>query len=301
MKPSLLILAAGLGSRYGSLKQIDQFGPCGETIIDYSVFDAIKAGFEKVVFIIRKSIEQEFKEVFVDKFSAKIKIDYVLQEIDIVPPGVAIPAGRQRPWGTGHAVWVAADKINEPFAVINADDFYGATSFKIIFDFLTAPILKSPHCCLVGYKLGNTLSENGAVSRGICETQGNRLKGIVEMTKIYKKTEGIFFADAEGRLTKLPAESVVSMNLMGFTADIFDIFQRHFSAFLQNAGADPTAEFYLPQAVNNMLKAGEIKSTLLHNDEQWFGITYRKDKPLARKRLRRLVAQGKYPDNLWQC
>lgn len=299
MNPSLVILAAGLGSRYGSLKQIDQFGPSGETIIDYAIYDAIKAGFKKVVFVIRRKISDEFKEVFVDKFSDRIAIDYALQETEILPPGIAPPPGRLKPWGTGHAVLVAENKITEPFAVINADDFYGSTSFKLVFDFLTAAPA-APHVCMVGFDLLNTLSENGAVSRAICEVDHDQLLSLMERPRVFCDAAEVFFADEAGSAQPLDANAIVSMNLWGFTPDIFGHLQHRFRNFLENNRENENAEFFLPAAIDELIKSSAVKSTVLRSREKWFGVTYQKDKAVAKQRLRDLVAAGHYPENLWR-
>ncbi|KAA3612656.1 MAG: nucleotidyltransferase [Calditrichaeota bacterium] len=299
MKPSLLILAAGLGSRYGSLKQIDQFGPSGETIIDYSIYDAIKAGFKKVVFVIRKNIESEFKDVFVDKFSEKIEIDYALQEIESVPQGVQFSKFRKKPWGTGHAVLVAANRINEPFAVVNADDFYGAHSFQLIYNYLNSQCLENLVCGLVGFKLTNTISEFGAVSRGICEYKNGRLQSIIERTKIYKKDDAIVFEDENGQICELAKGAIVSMNLMGFTPAIFAFLEQRFKVFANKNKDNLEAEFFLPNVVNDLAVAKLARVSLLPSSEKWFGVTYQQDKPVAKRKLGELITAGIYPENLW--
>ncbi len=299
MKPTLLVLAAGVGSRYGSLKQIDRFGPSGETIIDYSIYDAIRAGFGKVVFVIRASIEQEFKEVFYGKFSDKIAIDYALQELDRLPPGFEVPAGRTKPWGTGHAVWVAAGKISEPFAVINADDYYGPKSFRLMADFLSNPALHAYG--LVGYQLRNTLSAHGYASRGICEVdQQGYLDSITERTHIYRTPDQrIVYQADDGNETALTGNEVTSMNLMGFPPDVFEQFGVSFAAFLHEHAHHPKKEFYLPSVVNEIIRAGQLKVKVLHTADLWFGVTYQEDKHIAQQKFRQLVDAGVYPENLW--
>jgi bifunctional N-acetylglucosamine-1-phosphate-uridyltransferase/glucosamine-1-phosphate-acetyltransferase GlmU-like protein len=300
-KPTLLILAAGLGSRYGSLKQIDQFGPSGETIIDYSIYDAIQVGFGKIVFVIRENIEEEFKEVFYGKFSDKVEIDYALQELDKVPPGIAVPPDRVKPWGTGHAVMVAADKISTPFAVINADDFYGRKSFEIVYRQLMQFKNEKPECCIVGYKLKNTLSEFGHVSRGVCEVdEAGNLSKIVERTHIYHNNGSTYYVGNDGEKNSMTAEEVVSMNLMGFSTPAFDYFKHQFKLFIKGDLGDLKKEFYLPEVVSSMLHAKDkVPVKVLETPEQWFGVTYKEDKPIASKRLLELVEQGQYPYRLW--
>lgn len=300
MKPTLLVLAAGLGSRYGSLKQIDQFGPSGETIIDYSVYDAIRAGFGKVVFVIRQSIEEEFKEVFYGKFADKVAIDYVLQELDNVPEGIQIPPGREKPWGTGHAVMVAADKVKEPFAVINADDFYGPRSFQLVADFLSGVSVNSDEYCLLGYRLRNTLSEHGYVSRGICEVdEQGFLSRADERTHIYVTEEKkIVYRDDHGKEVILTGEEIASMNLMGFTPSVFRHFRQYFADFIEKNYQHPKAEIYLPFVVNEMVKSGKASVKVIPTSEKWFGVTYREDKAVAQQKLKALVDKGVYPENL---
>lgn len=298
-KPTLLVMAAGMGSRYGSLKQIDRFGPSGESIIDYSIYDAIRAGFGKVVFVIRRSIVEEFKELFFGKFSDKIKVDYALQELDMMPEGTEVPADRQKPWGTGHAVWVAADKIHEPFAVINADDYYGMESFQRIADFLTG---SSPReHCLIGYRLRNTLSEHGYVSRGVCDVSPEGLlQNVTERTHIYRTSDqAIVYQDQEGKEVALSGDETVSMNLMGFTPEVFPVFERCFTEFIHEHGRQPKKEFYLPAVVNELITTGEASVQVVPTPDHWFGVTYPEDKAIAQRKLQALVEQGVYPENLW--
>nr|WKN37226.1 sugar phosphate nucleotidyltransferase [Tunicatimonas sp. TK19036] len=299
-KPTLLVMAAGMGSRYGSLKQMDQFGPSGESIIDYSVYDAIRAGFGKVVFVIRRSIEGDFKEVFYNKFASKITVDYALQELDTLPEGMELPAHRQKPWGTGHAVWVAADKIQEPFAVINADDYYGAESIQRMGEFLSNA--EQGRHCLMGYRLSNTLSEHGYVSRGICEvSDDDLLQDITERTHIYRTdTGGIVYQTDEKEEVALTGDETVSMNLMGFTPEVFSTFERCFIDFMKEHAQTPKKEFYLPSVVNEIISSGEAKVQVVPTPDSWFGVTYPEDKAVAQQNLQKLVEQGVYPENLWQ-
>ena len=300
MKPSIVVLAAGLASRYGSLKQIDQFGPSGETIIDYSIFDAIRAGFKKVVFIIRRNIEDEFKEVFVGKFEQHIEIDYAFQEIDIVPEGIEIPADRQKPWGTGHAVLMAADKIDDPFAVINADDFYGTISFKLLHDHLSGLRPDVLDACLIGYRLKNTMSDHGYVSRGICTVSNdNYLNEVTERTHIYKKADNsIYYVENEERFD-LTGEELVSMNLVGFTPPFFNTLRNGFEQFIRSNADKPKAEFFLPDAVSDMLVNEKVQMPVIETPELTYGVTYQDDKPIVKEMIRNLVSKGQYPKKLW--
>jgi UTP-glucose-1-phosphate uridylyltransferase len=301
IKPTLLVLAAGIGSRYGSLKQVDKLGPSGETIIDYSIYDAIRAGFGKVVFVIRKSIEAEFREVTA-KFSRKISIDFSFQELDNVPEGIKVPAERQKPWGTGHAVLVAANKIDTPFAVINADDFYGAQSYKVISDYLTANHNSDKDkYCMVGYHLKNTLSENGHVARGVCEISENHLlKSVVERTQIIRQEENIVFKDSDESWKTLSGEAMVSMNFWGFPASVFKHLEKKFKSFILSNYQNPKAEFYIPLAINELLSENEARVKVLSTPDSWFGVTYKEDKESSIKKLNSLIANGVYPKKLWE-
>lgn len=300
MRPTIVVLAAGLASRYGSLKQIDQFGPSGETIIDYSIYDAIKAGFGKVVFIIRRNIEAEFKEVFLGKFGGHIEIDYAFQEIDIVPEGIEIPQERVKPWGTGHAVLMAADKVNEPFAVINADDFYGTKSFQLLYNYLVKMEKDTLDACLIGYRLKNTLSDHGYVSRGICTLSSDQfLEQVTERTHIYKEQNNhIYFIENEEKVT-LSGEELVSMNLLGFTPSFFNVLKTGFEEFMKRNAETPKAEYFLPFAVTLMLNQYEVNMPVIETPELTYGVTYQKDKPIVKEMIRKLVDKGVYPKNLW--
>ncbi len=299
MKPTLVILAAGMGSRYGSLKQIDKFGPSGEAIIEYSIFDAIRAGFGKVVFVIRKNIEDEFRKAFGDKLEGKIKVEFVHQELDNLPEDFELPAGRVKPWGTGHAVLVTEDKVNEPFAVINADDFYGADAFNVIAKYLSNLKENDTRHCIIGYKLSNTLSEHGYVSRGICNTDSeNNLVDIVERTHIEIKDKGIVFEDENGD-TPLTGNEIASMNLMGFAPSVFEYYKSDFKEFIKENLNNLKAEFFMPLIVNNLIvqKRGTVK--IIDTTAKWFGVTYKEDKEMAIEKLNQLVKEGVYPNNLW--
>jgi UTP-glucose-1-phosphate uridylyltransferase len=300
-KATLLVLAAGMGSRYGSLKQVDKLGPSGETIMDYSIYDAIRSGFGKVVFVIRKNIEADFKEIF-SKYSNKIKIEYVFQELDNIPAGINVPAERQKPWGTGHAVLVAASAIDTPFAVINADDFYGSRSYHAIAEHLTTrhDSDKSTYS-MVGYILENSLSEFGYVSRGICETNQNHLlKSITERTQIQKKDNQIVFKETDESWKPLSGKEIVSMNFWGFPPSIFSHLQRKFKSFIEVNYQNPKAEFYLPIAVNDLISEGIADVKVLSTPDKWFGITYKEDKQSSIQKINELVKEGVYPANLWK-
>ena len=301
MKPTLLVLAAGMGSRYGSLKQVDKLGPSGETIMDYSIYDAIRADFGKVVFVIRKNIEADFKEVF-NKFNDKIKVDYVFQELDNVPPGIMVPADRQKPWGTGHAVMVAADKIDTPFAVINADDFYGAESYKIMADHLkTKHGFDKDVYSMVGYVVEKTLSENGHVSRGICETNNNAiLKSIIERTQIQRLDGKIVFKGSDEQWHPLTGKEYASMNFWGFPTSVFGQLKNKFKLFIESNYQNLKSEFYIPIAIDQLIKENEANVKVLNTTSQWFGVTYKEDKEDTIKNILQLVERGVYPKNLWK-
>lgn len=301
-KTTLLILAAGMGSRFGGIKQIEPVGPGGEIILDYSIYDAIRAGFSKIVFVIRKSIEDSFRQKINPKAAEQIEIDFAYQELDSGLMGFAVPEGRQKPWGTGHAVLVAKDKIHEPFAAINADDFYGASAFVMMNTHLTALAQgRVKDYAMVGYPLGNTLSDFGTVSRGVCEIDPHGyLKRIVERTQLEKRPSGAEFVDEQGTKRFLTNDTVVSMNFWGFGADIFDALQKEFKEFLACKGRDIKSEYYLPFAVGGMITAGVKKCKVLPAQENWFGITYKEDMPTAQMAIREKIRIGAYPERLWQ-
>jgi hypothetical protein len=301
MKPTLVVLAAGLGSRYGSLKQMDRVGPSGETIIDYSVFDALRAGFGKAVFIIRRDIEAEFREVFLGRLGARIEIETVFQELQDLPPGFRVPAARTKPWGTSHAVLAAAPKVRGPFAVINADDFYGRDAFARMAGFLGGRPASDSRFAVVGYGLRSTLSEHGSVARGVCEVgPDGLLTGIVERLKIERDGEAIVDRGGEGVPTVLPESTVVSMNFWGFTPLYFERARAAFAAFLGSRIDDPKAEMYIPLVVNDMVKSGQATVAVLPTTGKWFGVTYREDKPRVVAELDALVRAGEYPRALWK-
>lgn len=299
MKPTLLVLAAGVGSRYGGLKQIDKLGPTDETIIDYSVYDAYKAGFGKVVFVIRKNIEHDFKEAIADKYSGKIKVDYVLQETEFVPEGFSV-SHRTKPWGTGHAVLMAADKIHEPFAVINGDDFYGTDSFIQMAKFLLSTNEQKGKFAMVGYYLKNTLSENGFVSRGVCQVNENGIMtDVQEHTKIQEMNGQIVFEDENGLMKNIHPDTMVSMNFWGFTPDLFSHLKELFVKFLEDNYRSEKAEFYIPFAVNDLVKAGKAEVSVLSTSANWFGVTYREDRNDVMSKLQLLHNKSAYPSPLW--
>ncbi len=298
VKPTLLVMAAGMGSRYGGLKQLDQFGPNGETIMEYSVFDAIRAGFGKVVFVIRREFEAAFKNALPARLSDQILVEFVLQEPDKLPEGFVAPADRIKPWGTGHAVWVAQAKIKEPFAVINGDDFYGKDSFEIIAHFLKNT---SGEYALAGYRLANTLSENGTVARGICEVdEAGYLKSVTERTSIHRSGTGVVYTDESGNEVPLSGKETVSMNLMGFTPSLFGYCTGSLVLFLRERGKDPKAEFYLPGLVNELIRTGRVRMKVLPTPATWFGVTYAGDKPVVMQKIAQLVREGVYPEKLWR-
>ncbi|MCK4853206.1 MAG: nucleotidyltransferase [Bacteroidales bacterium] len=301
MKPTLLILAAGMGSRYGGLKQMDQVGPSGEAIIDYSIYDAIRAGFEKVTFIIRKNIEKEFREVFESKLKGAIETEFIFQELEMVPEGISFSSERVKPWGTAHAVWVAKDYIREPFVVINADDYYGAGSYQTIADYLMQDNnVNSSNYGMVGYQVQHTLSDFGSVTRGVCEaTDEDFMKAVVERTEIVKDGQQIYFKDKKEGKVFLSGDELVSMNFWGFTPTIFDHFEKAFTEFIKENAGKPKKELYIPTVVNDLVARGIATVKILPARDQWFGVTYKEDKPVAVENIRKLVAQGVYTDNLW--
>lgn len=299
MKPTLLVLAAGMGSRYGGNKQLDQVGPGGETIIDYSIYDAIRAGFGKIIFVIRRDIEDQVKERFVDKLKDKIGIDYVFQEITNLPEGAKVSPERQKPWGTSHAILVAEAKIKEPFGVINADDYYGVESFKILRDFLVND--RDQNCySIVGYKLGNTLSEHGHVNRGVCRVgEDQLLKNIVETRQIEKTKNGAIAPGADGKRQHFTGNEIVSMNLWGFKQSCFHFLGKEFRNFIDAHGTDLKSELDIPTSVDKFVKSGQIRIKILMSDERWFGVTYREDKPFVVESINKMIGKGLYPEKLY--
>ena len=302
VKPTLLVLAAGMGSRYGSLKQMDGVGPNNEAIIDYSIYDAIQAGFGKVVFVIRHYFEQEFREIFTpERFGGKIDVEIVFQELEYLPDGLTVPEGRVKPWGTNHAVMMAADAIHEPFAVINADDFYGAEAYKTIGEYLMQLGDSTNRYCMVAYDLNKTLSENGTVSRGVCGVDGEgNLSSMVERTQIERMPDGrIVFHDG-GADEELAEDTPVSMNLFGFTPDYFAQSQAYFKTWYEANSGNIKSEFYIPTMVNKLIGDGTSSLRVLRSAAQWHGVTYKEDKPALMAAIERRIADGKYPRDLWK-
>lgn len=301
MKPTLFVLAAGMGSRYGGLKQLDGLGPNGETIMDYSIYDAIKAGFGKLVFVIRESFEKDFREIVVNKFKNLIDVEIVFQEINNVPEGYVYNPEREKPWGTNHAVLMGKDVIHEPFAVINADDFYGQESFQVLADFLRGVEGKQNEYCMIGYRVGNTLSESGSVSRGVCVVDENGyLKNVVERTHIEEKSGAIIYVDEKGEEVSIPANTPVSMNMWGFTPDYFNYSLEFFKDFLAERGQELKSEYFIPLAVNNLIVSGRAKCKVLDTPSKWFGVTYAEDRPQVVLKINELVRKGIYPAQLFK-
>ncbi|MDJ1492741.1 sugar phosphate nucleotidyltransferase [Cytophagaceae bacterium DM2B3-1] len=299
MKPTLLILAAGVGSRYGGLKQMDGMGPSGETLLDYSVYDAIRAGFGKVVFVIRKDIEADFKEIFHERFSSRFPVEYVFQELTKLPAGFTPPEGRTKPWGTVHAVLMGEEAINEPFCMINADDFYGFESFDLIAKELSKLDPNGTEYINIGYKIKNTLSEHGSVARGILEADANgNLTQLVERTKVEKTATGARY-ETENGWVDLTGDEPVSMNFMGFPPSAFPLMKEYFTEFLKKNGNDLKAECFIPNFMGEMSKQGKAHTKVISTPAKWFGVTYREDRQMVVNAIKELVAQGKYPEKLW--
>uniref|UniRef100_E6PYK6 Nucleotidyl transferase domain-containing protein n=1 Tax=mine drainage metagenome TaxID=410659 RepID=E6PYK6_9ZZZZ len=301
-QPTLLVLAAGMGSRYGGLKQIDPVGPHGEAIMDYSIYDAMRAGFGKVVFIIRKSIEEAFRESVGARFEGRIPVEYVFQELDQLPAGFAAPAERTKPWGTTQAVLSAAGAIHEPFAVINADDFYGAESYRVLAEHLQSG---SAEYAMVGFVLRKTLSAFGSVARGVCAVdEGGLLKTVVELTKIEPdRTDldggGAKNTDGAGVVTRLSGDELVSMNMWGFTPEVFEQLDGIFESFLRDSAGNLKAECYLPNSVNHLVEQGKARVRVLSSPDSWFGVTYREDRASVVASIGELIRAGRYPERLW--
>lgn len=305
-KPVLVIMAAGMGSRYGGLKQIDPIDGDGHIIMDFSVYDAVRAGFEKAIFIIKRENEQAFREAIGDGLSRFIQVSYVFQELDNIPEGFTVPEGRVKPWGTGHAVLSCIDEIDGPFVVINADDYYGVRAFQMAYDFLTDPEAEDAagRYMMVGYRLENTLTENGYVSRGVCVTDDEGyLRGINERTHIEKRGAGAAYTEDGGASwTELPADAAVSMNMWGFSADILEELKKRFAVFLEeNLEKNPLkSEFFLPFVVDELLEEKKATVKVLKSADKWYGVTYKEDKPMVMAAVQNLKDQGLYPQKLWQ-
>lgn len=303
MKPTLLVLAAGMGSRYGGLKQMDPMGPNGETVLDYSVFDAIRAGFGKVVFIIRRDFADSFKSAVGDKFSNKIAIEYAYQDLNDLPDGFALPEGRVKPWGTTHAILAARKLVDSPFAVINADDFYGADAYKKFSDYFNSGSMQgagTAHYCMVGYPLKNTLSENGSVNRGVCSDIEGNLQTVEEHLEIEIEKDGICRGEnLAGNRVELSDNAIVSMNFWGFSQSIMQELESAFEAFLQERGSELKSECYIPTVVDSMIHSGKADCKILETTSTWFGVTYPEDKQTCVESIQALVKEGAYPDRLW--
>lgn len=299
MSLTLVVLAAGRGSRYRGLKQVDEVGPSGEALMDYSLFDAVKAGFGRVVFVIRHDIEEQFRAHTGHGLGMAIPTEYAFQELSSVPGGFSVPAGRVKPWGTAHAILACRDVVKEPFAVINADDFYGRDAYRVIAEFLSRVEPRSGDYTMVGFSLNNTLSEHGPVSRGICAVdEKGYLRSIVERTRITKERGVVSVSMEDGTTGTLTGDERVSMNMWGFTPRVFEQLESEFSAFLRVSGNDTGSEFYIPTAVDNLMKAGKATVKVLKTDARWFGITYPGDKAEVVANVKRLVGEGKYPGNV---
>ena len=296
--PTLLVLAAGMGSRYGGLKQLEPVGPDDETIMDYSIFDARRAGFGKIVFVIRQQFEELFKRKVGARFEKRIPVDYVFQEVGKLLPGFSVPEGRTKPWGTTHAILMAANAIHEPFGVINADDFYGAKSYQVLAQHLQTG---TSDYAMVGFVLRNTLSDFGTVARGVCHVgDGGYLKDIVELKSIEREGPRVTNIDSEGQETLLNGGEMVSMNMWGFTPQVFGQLYEQFQRFLKRYGDDAKAECYIPSTVNTLIHAGLARVKVLRSGDAWFGVTYREDHPRVMQNVIRLVEGGTYPRKLWQ-
>ena len=297
VKPTLLVLAAGMGSRYGGLKQVDPVGPSGEAILDYSVFDAVRGGFGKVVFVIRHDFEAEFREKVGSKYEGMVPVEYCFQDIADIPAPYSVPEGRTKPWGTAHATRAARAAVSEPFAVINADDFYGRDAFAKLGAFLSEA--KPMHFAMVGYRLDLTLSENGSVARGICEVSGDgTLRGVTEMTKLVRAGDVAENRENPEAPVTVPLDARVSMTLWGFTPELFDELERLFPEWLAANGTLPKSEWYIPFVVDELIHAGRADCHVLPTDSRWFGVTYREDKPFVVAEIAKLVAAGEYPGSL---
>ncbi len=301
-RPTLLILAAGMGSRYGGLKQMDPMGPNGETVLDYAVFDAIRAGFTRVVFIIREEFADTFQEQIGSRFTGKIQVDYVFQKIDDLPDGFSVPEGRTKPWGTTHAIRAARHIIDGSFAVINADDFYGADAYQQLANYFQNSLTSSDgisHYALVGYQLNNTLSEHGNVNRGICSAENGYLKEVEEVTEIARDKSGHIQGDwLDGKRREISENAIASMNFWGFTQDLFEHLEVHFIEFLKAHAAEMTSESYIPTLIDELIHSGKADCRVLETSSSWFGVTYPDDKPHVVSNIKKLITAGAYPNKL---
>lgn len=296
--PTLIILAAGMGSRYGGLKQMDEVGPNGEAIIDYSLYDAIRAGFGKVVFVIRTDFAEAFRERFDPRLKGRISVEYVYQSLDKLPAGFTLPEGREKPWGTAHALLMADGAVNDPMAVINADDFYGEKAYRAMAGFLTTSDDPGEYS-MVGYNVENTLSDHGTVSRGVCETDAEGyLTTVIERTKIKGEPDGIYFYE-NGERFRLDPKSPVSMNFWGLKPSVFPYLNEGFALFLKEHGQEQKSEYYIPLLINDNIVNGNIRTRVIECDSPWFGVTYIEDKPIVKERIAQLISDGVYPEKLW--
>ena len=300
MPQTLVVLAAGMGSRYGGLKQIDPMGPSGETILDYSVFDALRAGFSKVVFIIRPDFEADFRNNVSSKFEHLVDVEYAFQTLDKLPSGWSIPVGREKPWGTTHAILCAADVVKENFAVINADDFYGQESYAVLNNELSSIDSLANTFSMVGFTLRNTLSDHGSVARGVCTTSENGLlTHIDEMTNLSREGNGAVYTREDGSVLNLTGDEPVSMNMWGFTPRLFDHLDRVFQEFLRTSGTELKSECFIPLTVGQLITEKHVTCKVLRSNSTWFGVTYKEDKEIVQGSIAALVEKGKYPQSLW--
>jgi NDP-sugar pyrophosphorylase family protein len=297
--PALVVLAAGMGSRYGGLKQMDAMGPAGEWLLDYSVFDAYRAGFKEVVFVVRRFFEEDFRKAMAERLPPDLNWSTVVQEMDVLPRDCRVPDGRKKPLGTGHAIACARKAINRPFAVINADDYYGVEAYSVLADWLRGPGLNESSYALVAYDLGRTLSEHGYVSRGVCDSDGGTLLKVTEKTKLWKVEGGAENREENQEIEFFPADAPVSMNLWGFTPRIFDQLDEQLGAFLQNMRNPLKDEFYIPAAVDHLIQSGQAEVQVLRTQSDWFGVTYSEDKNNVRAQIMRLYKKKVYSNPLW--
>ena len=289
---TLLIMAAGMGSRYGGLKQLDSVGPNGETIIDYSVYDAIRAGFNKVVFVIRKEFYKEFRSLITDKYSGEVQVEFAFQELDNLPNGFFCPVGREKPWGTGHAILTTKDLIQEPFVAINGDDFYGLESFKVVAEYYQNG---GANFSMVAFQLDNTLSDFGSVTRGLCTLDGDKLDTVIETDGLQMSSDGM----KSDRKIVLSGKEPVSMNVWGFTPDLFFYLESMFIEFLEKEGKELKSEYLIPSVVNTLIQSGQKSVQTLHSSAKWFGVTYKEDKPYVTEQIKKLIDNGNYPKKLF--
>jgi choline kinase len=300
MKPTLLVLAAGMGSRYGGLKQVDPVGPNGETIIDYCIYDAIRGGFGKVVFVIRHDIEAPFREAVGARFEKRLPVEYAFQELNKIPAGFTVPPNRKKPWGTAHAILMAADVIREPFAMINADDFYGTDSFRTLGAFLSASSVTSVDYSMVGFVLRKTLSEHGTVSRGVCQVDDKKIvKQVVELLKIARDGNAAHNTDEKGAIQPLTGDEYCSMNMWGFTPTLFGFLSEEFDKFFRARGGEEKSECLIPSVVNTLITSKRATLKVLPTQSSWFGVTYQEDRPKVQASVRALISAGAYPEKLW--